>query len=155
MEDPESDIVKLYWCLGSGPGLCDYIQNTPVDVSSTKIAAFLEEQAKDGNKYYIAVTAVNGAGLSTTMVSDGITVDYTSPVAGIVVARQNNNTDYINNDEAISVHWSGFEDAVSGIRSYQFSLCEKKNLSNCILEFADIGLQTNITLSGQYTKIFR
>ena len=154
VEDPESDIVTLSWCVGSAPSSCDYIQDTSIDVFSTKIATFLEQAAKDGNKYYITVTAVNSAGLSTTMVSNGVTVDYTSPVAGVVVARQQNNADYINNDDTICVHWSGFNDAVSGIRSYQFALCEKKNLSNCPLEFTNIGLQTNITLSGQYTETF-
>ena len=149
VEDSESDIVTLSWCIGSAPSSCDVIQNTPVDVSCTKIVAYLEQPAKDGNQYFVTVTAVNSAGLSTSMVSDGVTVDHTSPVAGMVVARQNNKTDYINIDNTICVHWSGFEDTVSGIGSYQFALCEKKNLSNCLLEFIDIGLQTNITLSGQ------
>ena len=148
IDDPESDIVTLSWCIGSVPGSCDQIQNTPVDVTSTKISAFLEQPAEGDYIYYVMVTAVNSAGLSTTMVSDGVTIDYSSPIAGIVVAGQNNNTNYINNDDIIYVHWSGFEDTVSGIKSYQFALCEKRNSSNCPLQYSDISLQTNITLSG-------
>ena len=148
MEDPESEIVTLSWCIGSEPGSCDQIQNTPVDVTFTKMSAFLDQPATNGNKFHVTVTAVNSAGLSATMISDGVTVDYTSPVAGMVVAGQNNHTDYINNDDTIYVHWSGFKDTVSGIRSYAFALCEKKNASRCPLEFTNIDLQTNVTLSG-------
>ena len=148
VEDPESAIVSLSWCIGSLPGLCDQIQSTPMRVNSTKMSAFLQKHANNGNKYYITVTAVNAAGLSTTMISDGVTIDYTSPVAGIVAAGQNNYTDYIKNEDIIYAHWSGFLDSVSGIRSYQFALCEKRDSSNCPLEYADVGFQTNITLSG-------
>ena len=148
VEDPESDIVTLSWCIGSQPGSCDKIQDIQINATSTKIFALLEQPAKDGEKDYVTVTAVNSAGLSTTTTSDGITIDYTSPVAGIVAAGQNNHTDYIKNDDIINVHWSRFEDKVSGIKSYQFALCEKKNTSTCPLEFTDIGLQTNVTLSG-------
>ena len=100
------------------------------------------------------MTAVNGAGLSTTMVSDGIIIDYTSPSPGMVVAGQNNSTGYIRDGDTIHAHWSGFEDTVSGINSYQFALCEKQNISSCVLEFANIGLQTNITLSGLSIFLF-
>ena len=148
VEDPESEIVTLSWCIGSEPGSCDEIQKTPIDVNSTKMSAFLQQSAANENKYYVTVTAVNSAGLSATMISDGVTIDHTSPVAGMVVAGQNNRTDYINNDDTIYAYWSGFEDTASGIKSYEFALCEKKNASVCPLEFKDIGLQTNVTLTG-------
>lgn len=148
MEDPESGIMTLSWCVGSVPASCDRIQNTPMDVTSTKISAFLEQPANDGNKYYVTVTAVNTAGLSTTMVSDGVTIDYSSPVAGMVIVGQHNRTNYIKHDDIIYAHWSGFEDSVSNIKSYQFALCESKNTSTCPLEFTYIGVETNVTLSG-------
>jgi hypothetical protein len=119
-----------------------------MDVTSTNISSFLQQPARDGDIYCITLTAVNSAGLSTAMVSDGVTIDYTSPIAGVVVVGQKNNTDYIRIDDTIYAHWSGFKDTVSGIRSYQFALCETKNISTCALEFTNIGLQTNITLSG-------
>ena len=88
------------------------------------------------------------------MVSDGVTIDHTPPIAGIVVAGKINNTDFVHIDDTIYVHWSGFEDTVSGIKSYQVALCEKKNSSNCPLEYTDIGLQTNITLLGLWIFLF-
>ena len=148
VEDPESDILTLSWCIGLLPGSCDQIQNTPIDVTFTKMSAFFQQPAKNGNKYYVTVIAVNSAGLSTAVTSDGVTIDYTSPVAGVVVVGQNNQTDYITNSDTVYAHWSGFEDAVSGVRSYEFALCEKKNTSTCPLEFTDIRLETNITISG-------
>ena len=140
--------MTLSWCIGSVPGSCDQIQNTLIDISATKISAFLQQPARDGNKYYVTLTAVNSAGLSTAMVSDGVTIDYTSPSSGKIVVGQNDNTNYLRNGDTIYAHWSGFEDTVSDIRSYQFALCEKKNISACVLEFTNIDLQTNITLSG-------
>ena len=147
-EDSESDIVALSWCIGSEPGSCDQIQNTPIDVNSTTIHALLPQPVKDGQKNYVTVTAVNAAGLRKTVTSDGVTVDYTSPVAGKVVFGQNNPTVYIKDGDTIYVHWSEFEDTVSGIRSYEFALCEKQNASTCPLEFTDVGLQPSVTLSG-------
>ena len=148
MEDPESGILTLSWCIGSVPGSCDRIQNTPIDITFTKMSVFLKQPAKHGSKYYVTVTAVNSAGSSTTITSDGVTIDYTSPVAGVVVAGQNNAKDYIKNKDTVYAHWSGFEDGMSGIRSYEFALCEKKNISTCPLELTNIRLETNITLSG-------
>ena len=153
IEDPESDIVTLSWCIGTTPGSCNQIQKTIIDVTSTKISTVLPQPAKDGDKYYVTVTAVNGAGLSTTMVSDGVTIDYTSPSPGVIIVGQDESMDYIRNGEPIYAHWSGFEDTVSGIMSYQFALCEMKNRSSCALEFTSIGLQTNITLSGRHIFI--
>ena len=148
IEDPESNIVALSWCVGTTPASCDQIQNTPIDVTSTKVSTVLPQPAADGNRYYVTLTATNSAGLSTTMVSDGVTIDYTSPRPGVVVVGKDDSMGHIKNGDAIYAHWSGFEDAVSGIISYQFALCEMKNSSSCALEFTNIGLQTNITLSG-------
>ena len=148
IDDPESDIVALSWCIGTTPGSCDQIHNTPIDVASTKVSTVLPQPAKDGNKYYVTLTAINSAGLSTSMVSDGVTIDYTSPSPGVVVVGKDDNMGYTKNGDTIYAHWSGFEDAVSGIISYQFALCEMINRSSCALEFTNIGHQTNITLSG-------
>ena len=148
IEDPESDIVSLSWCIGSMPGSCDQLENTLIDVTATEISAVLPQPARDGNNYYVTLNAVNGAGLSTTMVSDGVTVDYTQPSPGVVVVGQDNGIEYMKNGDTIYAHWSGFEDTVSGIISCQFALCEVKNKSSCALEFANVALQTNVTLSG-------
>ena len=148
VEDPESDIVKLTWCIGSIPTSCDQIDVTSIDVTSTKVSALLPKPAKDGDKYHMRIAAVNGAGLSNVMVSNGVTIDNTSPTPGMIVVGRTTFVEYIKPDETVHAHWSGFEDAVSGIKSYQFTLCENKNFSACLLKFTDIGLQTNITLSG-------
>ena len=148
VEDPESDIVKLTWCIGSIPTSCDQMHDNLINVTSTKVTTFLPQPANEGDKYYVTVTAVNGAGSSNVMVSNGVTIDYTSPTPGMVVVGRTTHVEYIKPDETIHAHWSSFKDAVSGIKSYQFALCEDKNSSACPLVFTDIGLQTNITVSG-------
>ena len=96
------------------------------------------------------LTAVNGAGLSNVMVSNGVTIDYTLPTPGMVFVGRTTPVKYIRPDETIYAKWTEFKDAVSGIKSYQFAICENKNSSACPMMFTDIGLETNITLSGWY-----
>jgi hypothetical protein len=82
------------------------------------------------------------------MESDGITIDCTSPVEGIVVVGEKYKTKYLRSDDTVHAHWSGFNDTTSGIGSYKFALCEHSNRSACPQAFTNIDLETNITLSG-------
>jgi hypothetical protein len=113
------------------------------------ISAYLNQSIRNGDSYYITLVAINGAGLTSVMVSNGITVDYTPPIAGEVIDGQVGNIDFLNDGETIYARWSGFEDGESGIKSYQFALCEKQNKTVCPAAFSDTGLQTNISLTGR------
>lgn len=149
LEDPDSDIVSVSWCVSTSFDRCDVIQKTSIPVSSTKLTALLPQKAHDGITYYVSLTAINGAGLSTTTISDGVSIDSKAPTAGIVVASQNGKLRYQNGNEDIRVHWFGFKDNQSSIQSYEFSLCEGLNRSSCLLEATGAGTETNVTLRGE------
>ena len=153
VEDPDSDIVTLTWCAGSRPRSCDLKSSTSLDVSASKASTYLNQPMESGDRYYVTVRATNGAGLVTVMVSDGVTVDYTPPGVGVVIDGQDNDIDFLKDGDTIYARWSGFEDQESGIKSYQFALCKKENITDCQTTFSDTGLQTNISLSGKFIII--
>ena len=153
VEDPESDVISLTWCLGSRPRSCDFKPSTSLDVTASKISTYLNQPIKNGDRYYITLMATNGAGLTSIIVSDGVTVDYTPPSAGMVIDGQNADTDYLKDGDTVYARWSEFEDGESGIKSYQFALCEKENITACPTAFSDTGLQTNISLSGWFNLL--
>ena len=150
VEDPESDVISLTWCVGSRPRSCDFKPSTSLDVTASKISACLNQPINNGGRYYITLMATNGAGLTSIMVSDGVTVDYTPPSVGMVIDGQDGDSDYLKDGDTVYARWSEFEDGESGIKSYQFALCEKENITACPTAFSDTGLQTNISLSGWF-----
>ncbi len=147
-EDPESNVITLTWCVGSRPHLCDLKPSTSLDVTTNKISAYLNQSIRNGDRYYVTLIARNGAGLTSVVVSKGVTVDYTPPNAGIVIDGEGGDTDYLKDGDTVYAQWLEFEDAESGIESYQFALCEKENITACPTAFSDTGLQTNISLTG-------
>ena len=147
VEDPQSDVIELTWCVGSKPKSCDLKSKTSLQTNETKASANVSPLVR-GTKYFVTLIAVNGAGGTTTMVSDGVTIDYTPPLAGVVIAGYNGNTEYVNFGDTMEAHWSGFSDPESGIKSYEFALCEMQNISSCPSIFTDIGQETNVSLSG-------
>ena len=149
-EDPESDIIILTWCVGSRPRSCDLNPSSSLDVNATKISTFLNQPIKHGERYYVTVNATNGAGLTSVMATNGVTVDYTPPIFGIVIDGKGDDVDYLKDGDTVYARWSEFEDPESGIKSYQFALCEKENITICPTVFSDTGLQTNISLSGNF-----
>ncbi|XP_028399178.1 uncharacterized protein LOC114522645 isoform X2 [Dendronephthya gigantea] len=147
-EDPDSGIITLTWCIGSGPRLCDLNPSSSLNVNATKISTFLNQPIKNGESYYVTVKAINGAGLSGVLASNGVTVDYTPPRVGTVTDGIDDDVDYLKSGNTVYARWSEFEDPESGIKSYQFALCEKENVTVCPMAFSDTGPQTNISLSG-------
>ena len=153
VEDPESDIVALTWCAGSRPQSCDLKSSTSLDVTATKISAYLNKPLKNGDMYHVTLKAINGAGLTIIMVSDGVTVDFTPPDVGLVIDGQDDDIDFLKDGDTVYARWSDFEDLESGIKSYQFALCEKENITLCPTAFSETELQTNISLSGLLTLL--
>ena len=54
--------------------------------------------------------------------SDGFGVDLSEPIAGSIVDGLETDLSWTKNDSSLSANWSGFEDATSGIASYQYSI---------------------------------
>ena len=147
-EDLESDVRTVTWCAGSSAGVCDLVEETQLTSTSTSIRKVLIEPIKNGQRYYITVNATNGAGVVTSLTSDGVTVDETPPTSGKVIDGNVSDIDYLNGEQDVSARWFNFEDLESGIESYKIALCDARNLSFCPQSLTGVGQARNVTMSG-------
>ena len=76
--DPESGVVGYQWAVGSSPYGQDLQPFTSVGTSTQGINGSLTGLIKNNVTYYATVRAVNGAGLSQTATSSGVTYVATS-----------------------------------------------------------------------------
>lgn len=152
-EDLESDVIHVTWCAGSSPDACDLVEETQLTSTSTSVRKVLVKPIRNGQRYYITVNATNGAGVLTSLTSDGVTVDETPPTPGTVIDGNVLDIDYMNGEQDVSARWLNFEDFESGIESYQIALCDARNLSFCPQPFTEVGQATNVTISGMIHMI--
>jgi len=152
-EDLESDVIRVTWCAGSSPHACDLVEETQLTSTSTSVRKVLVKPIRNGQRYYITVNATNGAGVVTSLTSDGVTVDETPPSPGTVIDGNVLDIDYMNGEQDVSARWLNFEDFESGIESYQIALCDARNLSFCPQPFTEVGQATNVTISGMIHMI--
>lgn len=120
-----------------------------MDPGSTFVEKVLTKPIMTGVRYYLTVTATNGAGVTSSITSDGVIVDDTPPSAGTVIDGVDSDEDYLNGEDDITAHWLGFDDLESGIDSYEVALCDSMNLSFCSQPFTGVGKATNVTFTGR------
>lgn len=147
-EDLESYVIGVTWCAGSSPGVCDLVEETQLTSTSTSVRKVLIEPIKNGQRYYITVNATNGAGVVTSLTSDGVTVDETPPTSGPVIDGSVSDIDYLNGEQDVSARWFNFDDLESGIESYEVALCDARNLSFCPQPLTGVRQARNVTMSG-------
>ena len=152
-EDLESDVIKLTWCAGLSSGVCDLVNETQLKPESTFVHKVLTQPIKNGQRYFVTVTATNTAGVTTSLTSDGVMVDDSPPISGTVIDGIISDVDYLNGEGDVSAGWFGFEDLESGIESYEVALCATRSLSSCPQPFTRVGKTKNVTITG--TNIIR
>lgn len=81
--DYQTGISDFLFAVGSEPELADVVPETSVG-SGTLSHRVDGLELSNGAEYHVAITAVDEAGHRTTVVSDGVTVDYTPPAAEYV-----------------------------------------------------------------------
>ena len=77
-----------------------------------------------GVRYYTTVHATNGAGLITSVTSDGVMYDNTKPVSGQISEGATNDIDFISNTDPLVLSWTIFTDAESGVRNCTASITD-------------------------------
>lgn len=98
-----------------------------------------------GVRYYTAVRAFGLSGLSRVVVSDGVIVDLTLPLTGIVLdGDQQTDEDAIADNTTASSHWYGFHDQQSDIFSYLWALGTSPGRDN-IEAFRKVGIAHRYT----------
>ncbi|XP_053381647.1 uncharacterized protein LOC123555884 isoform X2 [Mercenaria mercenaria] len=101
-----------------------------------------------GTKYYITVEACNRAGTCRSLSSDGVVLDNSPPVHGIVkVGSSVHHHKYLPTGDSVHISWYGFEDPQSGIDHYEYCLGTKPLLCN-VLSFSSGLLQSGIIKTG-------
>lgn len=139
----------MSWCAGLSSGTCDLVNEIQLGQDNTFVSRLLTEPIMNGERYHVTVKATNGAGVTTSVTSDGVTVDDTPPIAGIVIDGAVIDINYVNGENDISASWSDFEDVESGIDSYEVAVCDGWNLSSCPQTFTEVGNATNVTIAGK------
>lgn len=147
-EDPESDVVEVMWCVGTASRRCDLERKTEIKSSETSVHRVLDEPFTSGQRYYVTVQATNGAGIVTTITSDGVTVDATPPLAGEVIEGDSADVDFVYGEDDVTARWFNFSDHESGIQLHEVAICDMRNSSYCPQPFVDVGLVTNVTITG-------
>ncbi|XP_070573612.1 uncharacterized protein [Ptychodera flava] len=114
-----SGIRKYDVAIGTSPGGVDVLDFD--DVGITNWAVVHDLQLQGGQTYYATVRATDFVGLSSDVVSDGVTVDVTPPM------KTDKTIDvggaYLTSVSAISAKWNGvFEDQESGIDHYEWCI---------------------------------
>ena len=102
-----------------------YISERNVGLSMHAIAS--GQVLSQGTHVVSSVKAINRAGLVTEVQSDGVTVDMTRPLGGIVYDGRpddKNDKDYLATQSLVSAHWADFFDPESGIAGYNYTIYE-------------------------------
>ena len=124
--------------------------------SSTK----LQLPLMPGVRYMVSVTATNAAGLMTSVLSNGMTVDTTAPRPGIVLdtlMQSVDDIDFQNSTTQLSARWSNFADDESGITEYAWSAGTTPGGTD-VFALRNVGMALQATSSGHSvspgTKVF-
>ncbi|KAK7496778.1 hypothetical protein BaRGS_00011987, partial [Batillaria attramentaria] len=145
--DAGSQITQYEVWFGTSVNADDHVQK--MDVGLNTSWSFPTSGLERGTRYYVTVRAVNGAGLMTTAFSDGVTVDVTPPVTGVVFAADRyTHRPAQTSTTTLPASWHGFQDAHSGVTSYYVTLNDVTANSTSLMPFRRVGTKTEYTLSG-------
>ena len=85
---------------------------------------------EQGTRCYVSVRAWNQAGLQTTVVSDGILIDVTTPVGGVFFSsRHYGNRHAQSSATTLAAPWHSFEDRHSGVTSFHVALYDADDVT--------------------------
>lgn len=125
-EDPESGTTKYEWALLEGGQDINQVQWQSVGEKKIALNEIIQE---NGKTYYFAVKAINGSGLTSIGMSDGIMVDATAPHIHDVKLLDATNLgnpeiaddiNYITTTTDLTL-WINASEDLSGITSYLYA----------------------------------
>jgi hypothetical protein len=144
--------------LGTEPGLDDVMSLH--DVGHVQAAHLRDLVLTAGKTYYAVVQACNTLQLCTTVSSDGVTVDNSAPIAGVVVdGTRSVDIDAQAYTPGISAGWAGFHDVHSGIQEYQWCIGTAAGPRCDVLNMTSVGratraISTRVSLPEDGTPLF-
>jgi hypothetical protein len=144
--DAQSGIGQLEWAIGTTSGGQQIQAFTTTGVSGnagTRAGLSLS----NGQIYFVTVRATSGTGAQVTATSDGVTVDTSGPVAGVVSDGVAADIDWQSSTTTIDANWTAFIDGQSGITGYEWAIGTTSGGTQ-IQGFTSVGLGTSATNSS-------
>lgn len=143
--DPESNVVKTEFCVGTVPIGCQVKSMTILLPNATDVSCD-DCLLSHGRVYYVTIRVTNGAGLFTLATTDEIRVDLTAPFIGNVIPVTDVTQCVMNCTLAANV--TVFKDEESGVKSCRYAI---RNSTHLILDFVNNGLQE--TLEAKHLQL--
>lgn len=151
IEDLESGIDKVEYCVGSTPSNCRIKPFT--HIYQNKSFVCLDCKPHAGIMFFARFRITNRAGLSKTFTSDGVTVDPSPPQIGRVFDGERAE---IPDVEKIDVSWTpvvtwfGAQDPVSGIRHCEWQVVKHDGKAETVIYQQQLD-NANITYNVRWT----
>ncbi len=154
MQDADSGMREYWWAVGTVPGGSQLLPFTSTGTSPAAESYGL--RLHHGMRVYVSVTGRNGAGRTTTVVSDPIIIDHTPPVSGTVLDLDGlvSGVDAIVTESAVlRASWTGFADAESGLQWCDVAFGRAPGSQEVypftpVLAMGEVGLSTSISGLG-------
>jgi len=119
--DEHSGIDHYELAIGISPGTDDLYNWASTELDTIFNVTGLS--LNDGITYYCSVRAIDlGDNQSTAASSDGLTIDISGPVGGLVSDGTTEDIDWSNNQVSLSGHWQHFSDDGAGLDHYEYSV---------------------------------
>ncbi|XP_071954211.1 uncharacterized protein [Antedon mediterranea] len=117
--DRGTQVIGYSWKVGLCPGCDDVMEEQNVGLATDGRVNYLNLVA--GHVYYTTVTACDAADLCTEVISDGILIDNSPPVAGFVFdGSSGSDINFQNSRRVLEAHWWGFNDPHSGLSNFEW-----------------------------------
>nr|MBC8400593.1 right-handed parallel beta-helix repeat-containing protein [Candidatus Neomarinimicrobiota bacterium] len=144
--DVDSDIDHYQYALGTSVGGSNTVYWTEAALDTLRTLSGLN--LNSGAIYYTSVKAVDLAGNWSSIVSsDGVTIDLSVPVTGIVNDGQSADIDWSNSPNSVSGNWSGFSDGISGIDYYEYAVGTSTGTGD-LIDWTYNGIDINFDSTG-------
>ena len=141
--DSNDNIAEYEMCVGRQPGICDMSDFVSVGVNLR--GTILGLSLKHNDKYFVTVRATSKSGYSTTATSNGVRVDSTPAVGGVVRdGKTLLDIDYQVDDTYIYANWDEFHDEESDVTSYRWCAGTGKGICDIVTE-SDVGDRTSVS----------
>ncbi|MDQ7779659.1 MAG: hypothetical protein RDV41_08105, partial [Planctomycetota bacterium] len=145
--DGQSGIAEYQWAIGTTAGGTDLQGFVSMGAGTNATTGALS--LAPGQTCYVTVRAVNGAGLTTDLCTDGVAVTTSLPTAGTVNDGTGADADWQTSTTTISANWSGFSDPESGIAGYAWAIGTTSGGTD-VQGFLDVGLNMAATAEGLF-----
>lgn len=129
--------------------------------SGLSTAVTLDTTLTEGKRYRFAVIAIDSAGnISTSVKSNGVSVDLTPPSAGTVVDIHRSQLSVLDTDDRdwstdsteLAALWYGFSDGFSGIDIYQVAVGDSSDAAD-IAGWSNVGDNGTVTEALSYAAL--